>query len=155
MFRTAPNFSNIRNRVPAHILRPQTFDIVAVFVRKYKRNSPPKKPSLLWGSPVSRLPSAVEFRSNDHHWAAGLYCTRTRPWIQFTPEYPFKFCHVTLCHVTFCHIMSPYNDITLYPFFHFISRDVTLCYVTLCCVTLCNVALCKLSTLPSLTGNFA
>ena len=32
MLRTAPNFSNIRNRVPAHISRHQTFDIVAIFV---------------------------------------------------------------------------------------------------------------------------
>ena len=34
MLRTAPNFSNIRNRVPAHISRHQTFDIVAGFVGK-------------------------------------------------------------------------------------------------------------------------
>uniref|UniRef100_A0A671UY46 6-phosphofructo-2-kinase/fructose-2,6-biphosphatase 1 n=1 Tax=Sparus aurata TaxID=8175 RepID=A0A671UY46_SPAAU len=67
MLRTAPQISNIRNRVPAHISRHQTFDIVAVFVGKYKRNSPPEKPSLLWGSPVSRLPSAVESCSIDHH----------------------------------------------------------------------------------------
>ena len=64
MLRTAPNFGSIRNRVPAHILRPQTFDIVAVFVRKNKRNSPPEMPSLLWGSPVSQLLSAVEFPSS-------------------------------------------------------------------------------------------
>ena len=32
MLRTAPNFSNIRNRVPAHISRHQTFDIIARFV---------------------------------------------------------------------------------------------------------------------------
>ena len=76
MLRTAPNFSNIRNRVPAHISRHQTFDIVAVFVGKYEQNSPPEKPSLSWGSPVSRLPSAVESCSNDHHWAVELYCTR-------------------------------------------------------------------------------
>ena len=76
MFRTAPNFSNIRNRFPAHISRHQTFDTVAVFVGKYKLNSPPEKPSLLWRSPVSWLLSAVESQSNDHHWAAELYCTR-------------------------------------------------------------------------------
>ena len=76
MLRTAPNFTNFRNRVPAHILRHQTLDIVAVFGGKYKQNSPPEKPSLLWRSPVSRFPSAVESRSNDHHWAAELYCTR-------------------------------------------------------------------------------
>ena len=75
MLRKAPNFSNIRNMVPAHISRHQTFDIVAVFVGKYKWNSPPEKPSLLWGSPVSRLPSAVESCSNDHHWTARLYCS--------------------------------------------------------------------------------
>ena len=38
--RTAPNFSNIRNRVPAHILSHQTSDIVAAFVGKDKQNSP-------------------------------------------------------------------------------------------------------------------
>ena len=43
MLRMAPNFSSIRNRVPAHILRHQTFDIVAEFVREA---------SLLWGNPV-------------------------------------------------------------------------------------------------------
>ena len=32
MLRTAPNFSNIRNRVSAHISRHQTFDIIAGFV---------------------------------------------------------------------------------------------------------------------------
>ena len=69
MLRTAPNFNNIRNRVPAHVSRYQTFDIVAVFVGKDKQNSPPEKPSLLWGSPVSRLPSAEESPSNDHQWA--------------------------------------------------------------------------------------
>ena len=76
MFRTAPNFSIIRNRVPAHISRHQTFDIDAVFVGKDKQISPLEKPSLLWGSPVSRLPSEVESCTNDHHWAAELYCTR-------------------------------------------------------------------------------
>ena len=44
MLRTAPNFSNITNRVPAHISTHQTFDIVAGFVGKDKQNSPPKKP---------------------------------------------------------------------------------------------------------------
>ena len=67
MLRIALNSSNISNRVPAHISRHQTFDIVAVFVGKYKRNSLPEKPSLLWGSPVSQLPSAVESHNNDHH----------------------------------------------------------------------------------------
>ena len=43
MLRTAPNLSNIRNRVPAHISRHQTFDIVAGFVGKDKQNSPPEK----------------------------------------------------------------------------------------------------------------
>ena len=64
MLRTAPNFSNIRNRVPAHISRHQTFDIVAVFVGIDKQISPPEKPSLLRGSPVSQIPSAVESRSS-------------------------------------------------------------------------------------------
>ena len=47
ILRTAPNFSNIRNirnRVPAHISRHQTFDIIAGFVGKDKQNSPPEKP---------------------------------------------------------------------------------------------------------------
>ena len=47
MLRTAPNFINIRNKVPAHISRHQTFDIVAVFVGIDKQISHPKKPSLL------------------------------------------------------------------------------------------------------------
>ena len=76
MLRTAPNLSNIRNRVPAHISRHQTFDIIAGFVGIDKQNSPPEKPSLLWGSPVSRLPSAVEFRSSMMIITAGLYCAR-------------------------------------------------------------------------------
>ena len=32
---------------------------------------------MLWGSPASRWPSAAESCSNDHHWAAGLDCTRS------------------------------------------------------------------------------
>ena len=40
MLRTASNFSNIRNRVPAHISRHQTFDIVADFVGNDKQISP-------------------------------------------------------------------------------------------------------------------
>ena len=56
-----------RNRVPAHISKHQPYDILDRFVGKDKQNSPPKKPSLLWGSPVSRLQSAVEAHSNDHH----------------------------------------------------------------------------------------
>ena len=52
MLRTAPNFSNSTNRFPARISRHQTFDIVAGFVGKYKRNSSPERPSLLWGNPV-------------------------------------------------------------------------------------------------------
>ena len=45
MLRTAPNFSD----VAAHILRHQTFGIIARFVRIDKQNSPPEKSSLLWG----------------------------------------------------------------------------------------------------------
>ena len=39
MLRKAPNFSNIRNRVPAHMSRHQTFVIFAGFVGNDKRNS--------------------------------------------------------------------------------------------------------------------
>ena len=48
MLTTAPNFSNIGNRVPAHILRHQTFDIGAGFVGKDKQTSPPEKPPCCW-----------------------------------------------------------------------------------------------------------
>ena len=55
MFRTAPNFSNIRNRVPAHISRHQTFDIVAGFVGKDKQKKKKKeKEIIMWKNP--RIP---------------------------------------------------------------------------------------------------
>ena len=48
MLRTAPNFSNITNRVPAHISRHPTFDVVAGFVGKDKQSSPLILHSEVW-----------------------------------------------------------------------------------------------------------
>ena len=75
MLRTAPKISNIRNRFPARISRHQTFDIVAVFVGKYKRNLPPEKPTLAL---------SLERESNTV-WRC------VRPWIKFTQDYLFKW----------------------------------------------------------------
>ena len=54
MLRTALNFSNIRNRVPAHISRHQTFDIVASFVGKDKQTHHPRH-LLVVGKPCDSI----------------------------------------------------------------------------------------------------
>ena len=62
MLRTAPNFSNSTNTVPAHSSRHQTSASYVGFLLKRQNNSA----WLLWGSPISRLPHAVrnaQFRS--------------------------------------------------------------------------------------------
>ena len=130
MLRTAPNFNNIRNRVPAHISRHQTFDIIAGFVRIDKQNSPPEKPSLLWGSPVSQLPSAVEFRSSVMIITAGLYCTRIERWnLLRLRDYMFVQC---LIYIVFLSLVSFFSFYLVWYFWNKILNT----YMRVLCKTI-------------------
>ena len=85
MLRTAPNFNDIRNRVPAHISSHQTFDIIAInFVGKDKQISPPKKPpccgeALRVDDRVQESPAVMVFTELRNPTALGSRIFQSRP----------------------------------------------------------------------------
>ena len=73
MLRTAPNFSNSTNRVPAHSLRHQISASLAGFLLKRTQNTQLttflQQLTHCGEALTSRLPSAVEFWSSRMNWA--------------------------------------------------------------------------------------